>query len=121
MQTASRFLSAELLQLLLSRTGQAGCAEPSRGTADMVTSRRGFRKLISSLLIALPIFGGRLAAQGAGSVQGTIIGAAQQPLEGATVAIVGGRGAARTSAAGRYMLAGVPAGTYTLRAQSIGY
>ncbi len=87
----------------------------------MVARHRSITKFISTILIALPMVGGRLAAQGAGSVQGTIIGAAQQPLEGATVQIVGGRAAGRTSAAGRYMLAGVPAGTYTLRAQSIGY
>src|SRR4051812_21016628 len=114
------FLYAGLLQVLV-RTGETDRPEPQRGTADMVASRRNITKVISSFLIALPLFGGRLAAQGAGSVQGTVIGAAQQPLEGASVAIVGGRAAGRTTAAGRYMLAGVPAGTYTLRAQSIGY
>jgi TonB-linked SusC/RagA family outer membrane protein len=88
----------------------------------MVALCRSITKVLSSVLIAVPMVGGgRLLAQGAGSVQGTVIGAAQQPLEGATVMIVGGRAAGRTSALGRYILAGVPAGTYTLRAQSIGY
>ena len=91
----------------------------------MTAKRRSITKLISGLLIALPMFGGgRLVAQGAGSVQGTVIGAAQQPVEGAVVGVVGvvaGRATGRTTAAGRYVLTGVPAGTYTLRVQAIGY
>ena len=79
---------AGLLQFLFGN-GEAGCPEPSRGTANMTAKRRSITKLISGLLIALPMFGGgRLVAQGAGSVQGTVIGAAQQPVEGAVVGVV---------------------------------
>jgi TonB-linked SusC/RagA family outer membrane protein len=88
----------------------------------MIAERSIVTKWIACLLIALPMSGGgRLMAQGAGSIQGTVTGAAEQPAGGALVGIVGGRATARTSPGGKYVLAGVPAGTYSVRVQLIGY
>src|SRR5215207_4483832 len=77
--------------------------------------------LLAALLV-LP--GGRLWSQAAaatGTIRGTITGTAQQPVAGAQVGVVNTRGGARTNSAGVFVIAAVPAGTHTLRAQMIGY
>ncbi len=61
-----------------------------------------------------------IAAQTAGTIRGTVTGSAQQPLFGARLEVVGVRGE-RSSASGVYVVTAVPAGTYTIRAQMIGY
>jgi iron complex outermembrane receptor protein len=61
-----------------------------------------------------------LAAQSSGTVRGRVTdGASQEPLPGVTVSI-GSRGAI-TQADGRYLISGVPAGTDSLRARTVGY
>ena len=61
-----------------------------------------------------------LAAQSPGTVRGRVTdGATQEPLTGVTVSI-GNRGAI-TQADGRYLISGVPAGTDSLRARTVGY
>jgi TonB-dependent starch-binding outer membrane protein SusC len=60
------------------------------------------------------------AQESSGTVIGRITdGATQEAISGVTVS-VGSRGAL-TQAEGRYIIAGVPAGTYTLRATMLGY
>ncbi|HEX5521433.1 MAG TPA: SusC/RagA family TonB-linked outer membrane protein [Longimicrobiaceae bacterium] len=63
-----------------------------------------------------------LAAQSAGTVRGKVVDAgSQQPLSGVQVSVPGtGRGAL-TNASGDFLIAGVPAGAHTVRAQMIGY
>lgn len=61
------------------------------------------------------------AAQQPGAVQGTVVAAAGgEPLAGAMVQVDGSRRAV-TDAAGRFRIAGLPAGAYTLTARRVGY
>src|SRR5437879_4221359 len=57
-----------------------------------------------------------------GSITGTVrTGAAATPLAGVNVIAVGTSFSATTDSGGRYAIAGVPVGTYHLRARSLGY
>ena len=56
-----------------------------------------------------------------GSIQGVVRSQAGVPIEAATVAIVGTRSGALTRADGRYTIAGVAPGTYTVRANRLGF
>jgi hypothetical protein len=56
-----------------------------------------------------------------GSIQGVVRSQSGEPLEAATIFIVGTRLGAQTRAGGRYTIAGVAAGTYTVRASRIGF
>ena len=63
-----------------------------------------------------------LAAQGAGErVAGTVTAENGQPIADARVSVVGTVLGATTGPDGAYVIAGVPVGTHTLRAQRIGY
>jgi TonB-dependent starch-binding outer membrane protein SusC len=63
-----------------------------------------------------------LAAQGTGRITGTVTSAADaSPVADATVSVQGTSLSARTGPDGRYTLAGVPAGTHTVRAGQIGF
>jgi len=70
--------------------------------------------------LALAAAGG-LAAQTSGKIQGTVTGPDGQVLSGAQVFVVGTAFGAATDAKGYYFINNVPPGTYTLRAQFIGY
>ena len=75
--------------------------------------------LAAALLVAHPA-----AAHGqqtTGRVNGTITGDANQPLAAVQVQLVGTGLGAATGDDGRYTISGVAPGTYTLRAQRIGY
>jgi TonB-linked SusC/RagA family outer membrane protein len=63
-----------------------------------------------------------LSAQAAGTVRGKVVeSGTQRPLSGVQVSVPGtGRGAL-TNASGDYLIAGVPTGTHTVRAQMIGF
>ncbi|HEX8695453.1 MAG TPA: SusC/RagA family TonB-linked outer membrane protein [Longimicrobium sp.] len=62
------------------------------------------------------------AAQGAGTIQGRVTEATtQRPLSGAQVSVAGSQRRTVTGQDGRYTLAGVPAGTHTVRATLLGY
>lgn len=77
------------------------------------------RCIMSLLAILAPV---SLAAQSTGTVQGSVVDAAtQQPLTGVQVHVVGSALRTLTSAEGRFMLVGVPAGERTIRAELIGY
>lgn len=63
-----------------------------------------------------------LAAQGTGRITGTVTSAENgSPVADATVTVQGTSLTARTGPDGRYSLAGVPAGTHTVRAGQIGF
>ncbi len=63
-----------------------------------------------------------LSAQENGRIQGLVVDQkTQQPLSGAQVFIQGTSFGTITSEAGRYMLLNVPAGSYTVKVQMIGY
>jgi len=60
-------------------------------------------------------------AQGSGGrITGTVSDSARRPLDHASVSVVGTRHGAISDANGRYTIAGVTAGTYTVRVQRIG-
>jgi len=75
-------------------------------------------KLLSLLAVVLPAQWA--AAQGTGTVSGTVTGDNSRPLAGARVVATGSGAAATTNAEGRYTLS-IPAGTHTLRAAFLGY
>ena len=61
-------------------------------------------------------------APAAGSISGTVrTGTAATPLAGVNVIVVGTSFSATSDSGGRYAIAGVPAGSYRLRARSLGY
>lgn len=60
------------------------------------------------------------ATRQTGRLTGLVTDAAQQPLSGAQVIVVGTRHGTVTGIDGRYRLSGVPAGTYEVRVQRIG-
>ncbi|HEX4561294.1 MAG TPA: carboxypeptidase regulatory-like domain-containing protein, partial [Gemmatimonadales bacterium] len=82
---------------------------------------KGFLAL--GALVAVAFFGASTpaAAQTAGKVQGTVSNQAGEPVAKAQVIIVGTAFGAVTDDKGYYFINNVPSGTYTLRAQFIGY
>ena len=61
-----------------------------------------------------------LSAQEAGTITGRVVeGSTLAPISGATVSVA--ETGALTNASGRFVITGIPAGTYTLRVQQIGY
>jgi len=62
-----------------------------------------------------------LWSQAAATIRGSVTGTAQQPLSNAQVGVMNTRLGSRTNASGAYTIAGVPAGTHTVRVQMIGY
>ena len=82
------------------------------------------KRMVRTLgLGALPlIVASALVAQEAGTVTGMVTQAMNMaPLAGAQVSIDGTNRGALTTAAGRFVILGVPAGTYTVRVQVLGY
>ena len=77
---------------------------------------RGPTTLLFALLLATP-----LSAQTTGTIQGTVRGEDNQPLEGALVAIEALRVNTLTNANGRYVLANVPVGNHTVSVSILGY
>jgi iron complex outermembrane receptor protein len=73
-------------------------------------------------LVALAVLARPLAAQGPAVLAGTVTDAATaQPVAGATVLVSGTLARAVTDAAGRYRIAGLPAGVHTVTVAVIGY
>ncbi len=60
------------------------------------------------------------ATRGTVSLRGTVLGGDDRPLSGAAVGIVGSSDSARTDTAGAFHLSGIPAGTRSVQARSIG-
>jgi TonB-linked SusC/RagA family outer membrane protein len=83
-------------------------------------SRLAAALLTACLALLLGLGAVPLHAQGTGRVSGTVVGAGGEPVADATVVVVGTTLSARTDAAGRYTLAGVPAGSRQVRASRLG-
>lgn len=85
-------------------------------------SNRRLNMIVAFLALGIGLMAMPLAAQGTGSVTGTIIDAdTQQPLSGAQVVITGTNRGALTNRAGRYVMPGVPAGTFEVRVVILGF
>jgi hypothetical protein len=82
------------------------------------------RPRVAMLLALLAMAAAPAWAQGTGSITGRVTGADGQPIAGARVTAAAGgsvRRAATTGEAGTFRLANLPAGTYRVRAQRIGF
>ena len=63
-----------------------------------------------------------LSAQASGTIRGQITDAAtQRPLNGAQVSLVGTQRGGLANSSGQYLILNVPVGTYTVRAEIIGF
>ena len=82
---------------------------------------KGFLALGALVVAALFCASAPAAAQTAGKIQGTVSNQAGEPVAKAQVIIVGTAFGAVTDDKGYYFINNVPSGTYTLRAQFIGY
>ncbi|MDB5267747.1 MAG: energy transducer TonB [Hymenobacter sp.] len=74
-------------------------------------------KILLTLIVLVP----QLAFAQLASLSGVVRGAARQPVPFASVAVVGTTLGTVADAAGRYELAGMPAGTVRLRASAVGF
>jgi len=81
--------------------------------------------VLALLVIVMPGLGvsvNDLHAQETGSIKGIVVDAAtNEPLAGANVRILGTKQGAGTDSAGRFVIAGLPAGTYAVSASIVGY
>jgi TonB-linked SusC/RagA family outer membrane protein len=87
-------------------------------------SRIGFRAILCAVAaVALWSTGaGEAYAQETGTVQGIVLNVTtQQPVAGAQVALAGTRYGMVTNQQGRFMMLNIPAGTYTLRVELMGF
>src|SRR2546430_14608580 len=81
-----------------------------------------FAVLCSAFALAVGIATSSLAAQESqGKVEGTVTDQANAPIANAQVFVVGTSFGAVTNDKGYYFINNVPVGTYTIRAQFIGY
>lgn len=63
----------------------------------------------------------RTSLRGTASLRGVVLGADGRPLRGAEVGVIGLTDSARTDAAGAFHIEGIPAGTRSVQARSIGW
>ena len=79
------------------------------------------RQLLLMCALFSPMLAG--AQQATGRIVGRVAGDAGQPIPAVSVVVLGTNPArgAQTDAAGRYVIAGVPVGTHSVQARSIGY
>lgn len=78
--------------------------------------------LVAALVVAAPA--GAQEGRGVGSLRGQVVDDGGEPVAGAPVQLLEGRRLTRTTAAdgsGRYRVEGVPAGSYTVRVEVVGY
>ena len=79
-----------------------------------------WRALALLLAVCALALAPRVAAAQGGRIAGLVTDSAKRPLDNASVSVLGTRYGAISDAGGRYVIAGVPAGTYTVRVQRIG-
>jgi TonB-linked SusC/RagA family outer membrane protein len=88
------------------------------------------RSLVAVVLVAMaisvatarPAHALRMVQQGTATITGVVTDArSKQPVNGASVIIIGTRFGAQTAADGRYRIGGVPSGSHAVSARRIGY
>jgi TonB-linked SusC/RagA family outer membrane protein len=87
----------------------------------MCLVNRSTRRLLTVCAVALLAMPSVALGQETGVITGTVADSAGAPIAGARVSVDGAPIAANTGPAGRYTLAGVAAGSRTVRARLIGY
>lgn len=83
--------------------------------------RNSFLAVLAVTLVALGASPREATAQAPGRITGTVVGEAAQPVVSAQVSIPNSGAGAITGPDGRYTINNVAPGTYTVRAQRIGY
>ncbi len=108
----------------------ATLSRPVSRPAPRAARSRGVPFAVAAALALLPgalpvapagLLGAQQPAAATGRVTGTVRNEGGQPLAGAQVTIQGTRLGSVTGADGRFTIGAVPAGSYTLRAQRIGF
>ncbi|NIP60317.1 MAG: TonB-dependent receptor [Gemmatimonadetes bacterium] len=95
---------------------------PPHGRPDISGARRAALAALFTGLFLLGLPGEGIHAQQTGTVTGTVVNAqTQQPMAQAQVYMVGTGLGALTNQQGRFVILNVPAGSYTLRAERIGF
>jgi TonB-linked SusC/RagA family outer membrane protein len=80
------------------------------------------RWTLAATVAALGVAPGEALAQATGAVRGTVLdSASQRPVAGVQVVIANSTLGSLTDASGRYLVAGVPAGSATLQFRRVGY
>ncbi len=80
------------------------------------------RSWMIAIGLALALLTPQVATAGTtGKISGRIVDKAKQPLPGANIVIVGARLGAASDAEGRFVIVNVPAGSFTVKIQLIGY
>lgn len=79
-----------------------------------------WRALALLLAVCALALAPRVAAAQGGRIAGLVTDSAKRPLDNASVSVLGTRYGAISDAGGRYVIVGIPAGTYTVRVQRIG-
>ena len=82
--------------------------------------RRALNTALALLALLAPLAAPLGAQDTPGRISGTITDAARAPVAGAQVSLAGTRFGAVSTASGRYVITGIPAGTYEVRVQRIG-
>src|SRR5436190_17936462 len=95
-------------------------------SAGVASDAGGERRAPSRHRLLWPCLCACLAASGAwagttGRIAGRVVDAKKQPLPGVTVAMIGVQLGAITDEKGQFTILNVPAGTYSVRAQLLGY
>jgi TonB-linked SusC/RagA family outer membrane protein len=85
-----------------------------------VSLRGSVRAAVAVLASLGALWSGEVAAQATGTITGTVTTEAGEPLSGAQVTVQGTRLGTVTAANGRFVITGVPTGTYTVVGQMIG-
>jgi TonB-dependent SusC/RagA subfamily outer membrane receptor len=95
-------------------------SHPPAGSMMQPRSQKRLRHLLL-LLTMVSLCTGQAAAQ-SGTIRGKVTAAgSMQPLGGAQVSVIGTGHGTLTNNAGDYLIAGVPAGSHSVRVQMIGY
>ncbi len=74
-----------------------------------------------SIVVSVLLLSTATAFAQTGRIEGTVRAASGDPIAGAQVTVVETQSATTTDEAGRYVIEGVPVGTYTLRITAIGF
>ncbi len=85
---------------------------------DTLQVKRAIRWML--VVLAVSLLPAAAGAQAAGRIEGVVSDSAGQPLANAQVTVIGTRLGTVTDAGGRFVIRGVPAGTYDLRVVRLG-
>lgn len=123
---ATVVLGSSGVRVTTSDDGRFALAEPADGPATLRVERPGYRSATYDVApdggeveVALR---GEILSKQEGTIVGTVVDrSTMEPVGGAQIVVEGTSYGTTTREDGRFMLTGVPRGTYTVTAQIIGY